>query len=57
MARRKIIRDPKQASFEFILLESTKQERAQAAKDRKLVDALNSCSTETKQSYVNMLRY
>jgi hypothetical protein len=57
MPRRKIIQNPKQTSFEFILLESTRQERAQAAKDRKLIDALNSCSRETKQNYADLLRH
>ena len=46
-----------QTSFEFILFESTRQERAQAAKDQKLVDALNSCSRETKASYADMLTF
>jgi hypothetical protein len=56
MPRRKI-NNPKQTSFEFILLESTRQERAQAENDRKLVDALNSCSRETKASYADMLTF
>jgi hypothetical protein len=46
-----------QTSFEFILLESTRQERAQAAKDKKIIDALNSCSRETKASYADMLTF
>jgi len=57
MPRRKIIQNPKQTSFEFILLESTRQERAQAENDRKLVDALNSCSRESKQIYADLLRH
>lgn len=42
-------------SYEFLLQADIRQEKRQKEAEQKLIDALNSCSRETKLNYSEML--